>query len=216
MIYGSGPSKDIEAFRNFEGTRIACDRMYHECVEEKIIVDYLVTLEDGDFVTPYFKPPHQITKPTIIMSLRTSPATKVVIDEEDFPVKIYTNEILNACYSVGTMAWMYAWDKLCNLTITLNGFDSLHQYNGYDLLHHLWRDLFWELYEDYCPKDVETIFDDFEDTKTQRKKDSISLDRIDSKYPGFGDGSKEAFKTYIRYRRDRNDLFIHKLKMWEK
>ena len=69
--------------------------------------------------------------------------------------------------------------------------------------------MFWEVYEDLCPKDVKTIFENPEQAKIQRSKDSISLDRIDSKYPGFKDK-----KDYIRYRRDRNDLFIHKLKEW--
>jgi len=209
MILGSGPSKDIESFKNFNGIKVACDKEYFNCVTEGILPDYLITLEDGD-LSHYFNRGHLAKgKPIVVYSLRTPKITLETLDKEDFPLKVYTNEILNVCYSVGTMAWLFVWEKLGSKKIVMNGFDSLQQYPGYDLLHHLWRDMFWELHDDYCPKDVETIITDPKDAKVQREKDSISLDRIDSKYPGFGD-----FKNYIRYRERRNDLFIHKLKVW--
>jgi hypothetical protein len=213
MVLGSGPSKDMESFRDFNGIRIICDKEYHNCAVDKIPVDYAITLEDGD-LSHYFTPPHVYqngNKPIVVISNRIHPNTKKVIDEQDFLTKLYTNEILNICYSVGTMAWMFAWEKLGADTITLNGFDSLQQYAGYDLLHHLWRDMFWELHDDYCPKNVKTIFTDYKDTQVQREKDSLSLDRSDTKYPGFDD-----FKTYIRYREERNNVFLHKLKVWER
>jgi hypothetical protein len=208
MILGSGPSQDYDAFLNFRGTRIACDKEYHNLVSKGIHTDYLITLEDGD-LSHYFEKPHGEFLPVVVHSLRTPQVTLERLDREDFPMKVYTNEILNVCYSVGTMAWLYAWERLGCKKIFMNGFDSLHQEEGYDLLHHLWRDLFWELHDDYAPKDVETIVKDLRDTQKQKTKDSLSLDRVDSKYPGFDD-----FKNYIRYRRTRNDNFLLKLKVW--
>ena len=69
MILGSGPSKDIESFRNFKGIKIACDREYNTCVEEGILADYLMSLEDGD-LSHYFLAPHLFTKPVVVISLR--------------------------------------------------------------------------------------------------------------------------------------------------
>ena len=209
MILGSGPSKDFSKLQNFSGLHIVCDRQYHNCIEKGIKIDYLVTLEDENF-PHYFSPPHQNPKPIVITSLRTTDVTKNVLGDQEFLIKIFNDELLNVCYNVGMVAWLYAWMKLGCKEIHLNGFDHLYPVEGYDLLHHLWRDMFWEIYEDHCPKDVTTVFEKPEQAKIQRSKDSISLDRIDSKYPGFKDK-----KDYIRYRRDRNELFVRKLKKWD-
>jgi hypothetical protein len=210
IILGSGPNRDIEYFEKYEGIKIACDKEYRHLVERKIHVDYVITLEDGD-LSHYFKTPTEPEhKPIVICSDRTPPSTLKAIDEGEFSMRMWRDELLHVIYSVGTMAWLYAWKKLGCKKIRMDGFDSLQQEGGYDLLHHLWRDAFWEMHDDYCPNDVETIIDNIRDSHIQKQKDSLSLDRVDSKYPGFSN-----MKDYIRYRRDRNDNFLLKLKVWD-
>ena len=44
----------------------------------------------------------------------------------------------------------------------------------------------------------------------QKSHDSLSLDRVDSKYPRFFN-----LDDYMRYRRDRNEIFVRKMKEWQ-
>lgn len=210
IILGSGPNKEIDLFEDFDGIRIACDKEFRELADKQIRVDYVITLEDGDLSHYFELPKKPVGDPIVVCSPRTPPVTLKVIDKYNFSMRMWQEELCNVCYSVGTMAWLYAWMKLGCKKIRLTGFDSLQQEGGYDLLHHLWRDMFWELHDGYCPKDVTTIINDDRDAKIQLQKDSLSLDRIDSKFPGFEDK-----KNYIRYRRDRNENFLRKLKVWE-
>ncbi len=211
IVIGSGPTKDFDKVRNFNGIKIACDKEYHNLVKKNIHVDYLVTLEDEELGT-YFKPPHQNPKPIVVMTVKTLESVHTVIGDENFPVRIFSNKLIFVASNVGMVAWMFAWMKLDCKYIELTGFDHLYTKEGYEIIHHLWRDMFHEVWEDLCPKDVKTVIDRKLEPfiKQQISKDSISLDRIDSNYPGFSD-----IDTYMRYRRDRNELFVRKIKEWQ-
>jgi len=212
IVVGSGPSKDFEKVRQFNGIKIACDKEYHSLVKEGVRIDYLVTLEDEEFVH-YFLPPHQNPKPTVVITVKTVEAVQTMLGKQDFPIKIFSDKLIFVASNVGMVAWMYAWMKLGCKEIYLTGFDHLYPKEGYELLHHLWRDMFHEVWNDLCPKDVNTIVDGYEHEvhmKHQVSKDSLSLDRIDSQYPGFKD-----INNYMRYRRDRNEIFVRKLKEWQ-
>jgi len=212
IVVGSGPSKDFEKVRQFNGLKIACDKEYHNLVKEGIRIDYLVTLEDEE-LNSYFLPPHQEPKPIVVITPKTIDKVVTVIGEQDFPVKIFSHKLVYVASNVGMVAWMYTWLVLGCKEIYLTGFDHLYPKEGYSLLHHLWRDMFHEVWQDFCPSDVNTIVDGYiheVHMKHQVSKDSISLDRIDSTYPGFDD-----IDSYMRYRRDRNVLFVRKLKGWQ-
>ena len=207
IILGSGPSKDIEAFRNFEGIKIACDKEYRLCVKEGIRCDYAVTLEDAN-LSHYFDAPHLDKQPIVIVSQRVNDATMEKLGNEDFLIKVYSHPITYVCYNVGLMAWIYAWEKLGCKEIHLNGFDHLYPTEGYDWEHHMWRQMYHDLQE-WVPSDVKTIIPDMMHYNIQKKKDAIRIEEL--KNPGF----KGGMDDYIRYRRDQNERFVRKTNIWQ-
>jgi len=211
IIVGSGPSKDFDKVKKFDGLIIACDKEYHNLVKYDIHIDYLVTLEDEE-LNSYFLPPHQEPKPIVVITPKTLEKVVTVVGEENFPVRVFSHKLVYVASNVGMVAWMYAWMVLNCKEIFLTGFDHLYPKEGYSLLHHLWRDMFHELLDDFCPKEVRTILEPKQKAYFEHSvsKDSISLDRIDSMYPGF-----EDIDSYMRYRRDRNVLFVRKMKEWQ-
>ena len=211
MILGAGPSLDIEAYRGFVGIKIVTDKMYHKTVEENIYSDYAVTLEDSN-LSHYFSKPHLKNKPTIITSIRTPDVTLLALGGEDFNLKIFPYPIMQVTYNVGLMSYIYAVFQLKCKEVELNGFDHLYpvqKYNSFDLKHLMWREMFWDVYEDWVPKDVKTTFTGGHkvDFLIQHKKDMIQVHTAE--YPGFDD-----MDNYIRYRRDRNDRYVRKLNEW--
>jgi len=209
IIIGSGPTKDFSQVLDFKGLRIACDKEYHNLISAGIKIDYLVTLEDMD-ISHYFEPPHQDPKPVVVVSLRTLDRTNEVLGIEDFPVKIYSHPLLQECFNVGMMAWMYTWDKLKCKKLYLTGFDHLYPVDGYNMLHHLWRDMFRECIDDLAPKDTETIIPDMKNYKVQIRKDSLDIHNQKKEYIGC-----DSMDDYIRYRGRRNQLFIRQMKEWD-
>jgi len=209
IVIGSGPTKDYSQVLDFNGLHVACDREYHTLVSAGIRVDYVVTLEDMN-LDHYFTPPHQSLKPTVIISLRTTDITNKRIADEDFPVKIFNHPLIQEIYNVGMMAWMYCWMKLNCKEIHLTGFDHLYPVKGYDMLHHMWRDMFRELLDDYVPKDVKTIIPDMKNYKIQIRKDDLDLHDQKKEYIG-----TDSLDDYIRYRGRRNNLFIRQIKEWD-
>ena len=209
IVIGSGPTKDYCKVLDFDGLHIACDREYHNLVSAGIRIDYVVTLEDND-LSHYFTPPHQEPRPPVIISLRTPEPTKIALSAGDFSVKIFNHPLLQETYNVGMMAWMYTWMKLNCKEIHLTGFDHLYPVTGYDMLHHMWRDMFRELLDDYVPKDVKTIIPDMQNYKIQIRKDDLDLHDQKKEYIG-----TDSLDDYIRYRGRRNNLFIRQLKEWD-
>ena len=211
IILGAGPSLDIEAYRNFDGIRIVTDRMYHETVKEKIDSDFAVTLEDSN-LSHYFVKPHLKNRPTIITSIRTPDVTMLALGDEDFTLKMFPFGIMQVTFNVGLMSYIYAVFQLKCKHVELNGFDHLYprqEKNSYDLEHHMWREMFWDVYEDWVPKDVTTVFTGGHQTDflIQHKKDLIDVNT--AVYPGF-----EDMEEYIRYRRDRNERYIRRINEW--
>jgi len=209
IIIGSGPTKDFCKVQDFDGLRIACDRQYHDLVNAGIKIDYLVTLEDND-LSKYFRPPHQEPKPTVVISLRTPETTRNMIGGQDFSIRLFNHPLLQETYNVGMMAWMYAWMKLGCKEIHLTGFDHLYPLKGYDMLHHLWRDMFRELLDDFVPDDVKTIIPDMQNYKIQIRKDDLDLHDQKKEYVG-----TDKLDDYIRYRGRRNNIFIRQMKEWD-
>jgi len=119
MILGTGPSNNLDTFKDFNGLKLASDRQYHNLVKENIHPDYLITLEDED-LAHYFTSPHLNPKPVVVTSIRTTEKTKNILGDEDFLIKIFTSELINVCYNVGMMGWMYAWMKLGAKEVHLN------------------------------------------------------------------------------------------------
>jgi len=86
IVVGSGPSKDFEKVKNFDGLVIACDKEYHNLVKDDIHIDYLVTLEDEE-LNSYFTPPHQNPKPIVVITPKTIEKVVNVIGEQIFLLK---------------------------------------------------------------------------------------------------------------------------------
>jgi hypothetical protein len=218
MILGHGPSRDYEAFKNFDGLKLVTDIEYIPCNEKKIKTDYAFTLEDSQ-LSHYFDGPHLDTKPTVVISVRVPDGTRIKLGEEDFNIKVAPHKLVTVCYNVGLMAIIYAVHYLNCEEIYLNGLDHLYpkqEYNSYDLKHHMWREMFWDLldggwFQEHVPSP--TFYfgvndEHHDDAIIQQKKDNLIIDTMD--FPGFKD-----MDNYIRYRNGRNERYVRKLNPWQ-
>lgn len=215
MILGHGPSRDYEAFKNFDGLKLVTDIEYIECNKRGIKTDYAFTLEDS-ILSHYFDGPHLDPKPTVVISIRTPDGTRYVLGEQDFNMKVASHKLVTVCYNVGLMAWIYAVHYLGCKEIYLNGFDHIYpkqEYNSYNLMHHMWREMYWDLHDNWPDaKSVTTFYgpndEHYSDAIIQFKKDCLIIDTM--AFPGFTD-----MDNYIRYRNGRNERYVRKLNPWQ-
>ncbi len=154
MIIGGGTSIRWDIAQKFDGPIISCDISASNTARfGGKIPTYIVTLEDGDTMHSMFDLEWK-EKPPVVVSSRTKPDLKNYIQLKGFQIIHFEDEILRCCWNCGTMAWMFAWQKLGYDEIYLNGFDSLLSPDS--LLEKLWYDSMRDYADYFAPKDLKT------------------------------------------------------------
>lgn len=188
IIIGNGESVNLEKIKSFDGTIICCDAIFH-LIDDIRKVDYVVTLEDDSTYTKnFFSGNTTHDKPIVITSPRTRKEVIELLETKKYNIQKFNEPLLHICWTVGNMAWLYAWKELGFRYIELTGFDSLRNCREYKFK--MAREMFYEMLFDYSPKGLVTKMDNFE-FKERRTGDG---------YTGFSD-----INRYVNYRIERDN-----------
>lgn len=154
MIIGGGTSLRWDAAQKFDGPLISCDISAVSTPRfGGKTPTHIVTLEDGDNMNSMFDIDWN-EKPPVVISPRTKKPLQAFIREKGFDIISFQDPVLECCWNVGMMAWLFAWKNLGYREVYLNGFDSL--LNPDSILEKLWYDGMRDFIDFLGPVDLKT------------------------------------------------------------